>query len=140
MGSAKFDTLVRAALSGRLPTKFFVDAGERISRSETPGLGYEVRSGKRTKFWNTLAHGTLLVTNFSFILPIDVQEPRGDEAAMHAPSAPAPAATNAQVAELIDGLLVFHGETKNTMFALMCIVGVIALSALVIGLALFYRA
>ena len=140
MSSAKFDTLVRVALSGRLPTKFFVDAGERISRTEIPGLGYEVRSGKRTKLWNTLAHRTLLVTNFSFILPIDVPDPRSEEPATHAPTAPAPAATNAQVAELIDGLLVFHGETKNTMFALMCIVGVIALSALVIGLALFYRA
>jgi hypothetical protein len=140
MGSAKFDTLVRVALSGRLPTKFFVDAGERISRTEAPGLGYEVRGGKRTKFWNTLSHRTLLVTNFSFILTIDVPEPRSDEAATHAATAPASAVSNTQVAELIDGLLVFHGETKNTMFALMCIVGVIALSALVIGLALFYRA
>jgi len=140
MGSAKFDTLVRVALSGRLPTKFFVDAGERISRTETPGLGYEVRGGKRTKFWDTLAHRTLLVTNFSFILPIDVPEPRGDETATSAMTTPSSAVSNTQVAELIDGLLVFHGETKNTMFALMCIVGVIALSALVIGLALFYRA
>ena len=80
IAGAKFDTLVRVALSGRLPTKFFVDAGERISRAELPGLGYEVRAGKRTKFWNTLAHRTLLVTNFSFILPIDVPEPRGDGA------------------------------------------------------------
>ena len=140
MAGAKFDTLVRVALSGRLPTKFFIDAGKRISRAENPGMGYEVRAGKRTKFWDTLAHRTLLVTNFSFILPIDVPEPRGDEVAppdVH----PGPlAATNAQVAELIDDLLVFHGETKNTLFALMCIIGVVAVAALVIGLALFQRA
>jgi len=139
MGSAKFDTLVRVALSGRLPTKFFVDAGERISRTETPGLGYEVRGGKRTKFWDTLAHRTLLVTNFSFILPIDVPEPRGDEATAHE-TVPGPSvATNAQVAELIDDLLVFHGETKHTLFALMCILGILAVAALVIGLVLFQR-
>src|SRR4030095_9648830 len=42
---AKFDTLVRVALSGRLPTKFFVNAGERISRTESRGLGYETRGG-----------------------------------------------------------------------------------------------
>jgi len=77
MSGAKFDTLVRIALSGRLPTKFFVDAGERISRAEAPGMGYEMRAGQRTKYWDTIAHRTLLVTNFSFILPIDVPEPAG---------------------------------------------------------------
>lgn len=143
MAGAKFDTLVRVALSGRLPTKFFVDAGERISRTELPGMTYEVRGGKRTKFWDTLSHRTLLITNFSFILPIDVPEPRGDDVAPHAASAlvaTAPAmATNAQVAELIDDLLVFHGETRNTLFALMCILGVLAVAALVIGLVMFQR-
>ena len=141
MASAKFDTLVRVALSGRLPTKFFVDAGERISRTEPPGMSYEVRGGKRSKFWDTLAHRTLLVTNFSFILPIDVPEPRGDDVAPPAVVvAAAPAmATNAQVAELIDDLLVFHGETRNTLFALMCILGVLAVAALFIGVVLFLR-
>jgi len=153
MSIAKFDTLVRVALSGRLPTKFFVDAGDRISRTEMPGLGYEVRGGKRTKFWNTLAHRTLLVTNFSFILPIDVPETRngngngngnGNETgvvmAHDTISPPSGAATTAQVAELIDDLLVFHSETKHTLFALMCILGVIAVAALFIGLVLFHRA
>ena len=141
MAGAKFDTLVRVALSGRLPTKFFVDAGERISRTEPPGMSYEVRGGKRSKFWDTLAHRTLLVTNFSFILPIDVPEPGGDDDAPPAVVvAAAPAmATNAQVAELIDDLLVFHGETRNTLFALMCILGVLAVAALFIGVVLFLR-
>lgn len=140
MAGAKFDMLVEVALSGRLPTKFFIDAGERISRTESRGLGYEVRDGKRTKFWDTLAHRALLVTNFSFILPIDVAEPRASEAVAH-DAVPGPSlATNAQVAELIDDLLVFHGETKHTMFGLMCILGVIAVAALLIGLVLFQRA
>jgi hypothetical protein len=140
MAGAKFDTLVGVALSGRLPTKFFIDAGERISRTEVQGLGYETRAGKRTKVWDNQAHRMLRVTNFSFILPIDVPEPRSDEAAMHE-MVPGPSlATNAQVAELIDDLLVFHGETKHTLFALMGILGIIAVAALVIGLVLFQRA
>lgn len=140
MASAKFDTLVRVALSGRLPTKFFINAGERISRTETRGLGYEARAGKRTKVWDTLAHRILLVTNFTFILPIDVPEPRANEVTPHE-TIPGPSfATNAQVAELIDDLLVFHGETKQTLFALMCIIGILAIAALVVGLVLFQRA
>jgi hypothetical protein len=140
MAGAKFDTLVRVALSGRLPTKFFVNAGERISRTESHGLGYETRGGKRTKFWDTQAHRILLVSNFSFILPIDVPESRGDEVATEETEPGPSVATNAQVAELIDDLLVFHGETKNTMFAMMCILGIIAVAALIIGLVLFQRA
>jgi hypothetical protein len=31
MSAKKFDALLQVALSGRLPTKFFVDAGERVS-------------------------------------------------------------------------------------------------------------
>lgn len=140
MAGAKFDTLVRVALSGRLPTKFFVDAGEPISRMESRGLGYEVREGKRTKVWDTLAHRALPITNFSFILPIDVAETRASEPIAVDAVPAASLATNAQVAELIDDLLVFHGETKHTMFALMCILGIIAVAALLIGLMLFQRA
>jgi hypothetical protein len=140
LAGTKFDTLVRVALSGRLPAKFFVDAGERISRAELPGMGYEVRAGKRTKFWNTLAHRTLLVTNFSFILPIDVPDPRGDEAATPEAHPGPPVVTKAQVAELVDDLLVFQGETKHTLFAIMCILGALAVAALVVGLVLLQRA
>jgi hypothetical protein len=140
LAGAKFDTLVRVALSGRLPTKFFVNAGERISRTESRGLGYETRGGKRTKFWDTQAHRILLVSNFSFILPIDVPESRADEVTTEETEPGPSVATNAQVAELIDDLLVFHGETKNTLFALMCILGIIAVAALIIGLVLFQRA
>jgi hypothetical protein len=140
MSPPKFDTLVRLAMSGRLPAKFFVEAGERISRTESRGLKYEMRGGKRIKFWDTAAHRTLLVTNFSFILPIDVAEPRGEEIQAYETDPGPSVATNAQVAELLDNLLVFHGETKNTLFALMGILGVLAFAALIIGLALFQRA
>ncbi len=140
MAATKFDTLVRVALSGRLPTKFFVDAGQRISRTETRGLGYEVRAGRRSKYWDTLAHRTLLVTNFTFILPIDVPATQGDPAPARDEDTGPSLATNTQVAELIDDLLVFHGETKHTLLALMAILGILAVAALMIGLMLFQRA
>ena len=38
MAADKFEPLLRVALSGRLPNKFFVDAGERVSARETRGL------------------------------------------------------------------------------------------------------
>ena len=41
---------------------------------------------------------------------------------------------------VIDDLLVFHGETKHTLLALMGILGIIAVAALIIGLVLFQRA
>ncbi len=139
MADAKFDTLVEVALSGRLPTKFFVDAGAPISRTETRGMGYELRAGKRSKYWDTLAHRVLQITNFTFILPIDVPAPPGDRSALHEEFPGPPDAANAHVAELIDDLLVFHGETKHTLLALMAILGILAVAALVIGLVLFQR-
>jgi hypothetical protein len=140
ISAQKFDTLVRLAMSGRLPTKFFVEAGERVSRTESRGIKYEMRGGTRVKFWDTAAHRAVLVTNFSFILPIDVAEPRAEEIPSFEADPGPSVATNAQVAELLDNLLVFHGETKNTLFALMGILGILALAALIIGLMLFQRA
>jgi len=48
-------------------------------------------------------------------------------------------ATNAQVAELVDDLLVFQSETQNTLYALMWVVGIVAALALVFGIAIVYR-
>ena len=53
MAAEKFETLLRVALSGRLPNKFFVDAGERVSAHETRGLTYGLRRDGRTKIWDT---------------------------------------------------------------------------------------
>ncbi len=43
MAAEKFEPLLRVALSGRLPNKFFVDAGERVSSRETRGMSYGLR-------------------------------------------------------------------------------------------------
>ena len=134
MAADKFEPLLRVALSGRLPNKFFVDAGERVSARETRGLSYGLRHDVRTKLWDTTSFRTLPVTNFAMILPIDVPEPRENGAPV-AESFPVESmATNAQVAELVDDLLVFQSETRNMLYAVVGVVAVAVVLALIFGL------
>ena len=140
MASEKFATLLRVANAGRLPTKFFVDAGERRG-PEAKALGYRLRSGTRVKVWDNHAFRVLPITNFVMILPMEVPTTANAGAASAAiePGTPAALATNAQVAELMDDMLVFQSDTRNTMFGLVCVLGIVALAALAIGLAVFFR-
>jgi len=155
MAPEKFKELLRVAVSGLLPTKFFVDAGERISKTEIRGLTYWAGAGRRTKIWDSEAHRSLPITKFSMILPIELLAQRGADArgqpalpgqggapALALPHETVPVesvATNAQVAELVDDLLVFQSETRNTLYALMWVVGIVAVLALVFGIAIVFR-
>ena len=156
MSPEKFRALLRVAVAGNLPNKFFIDAGERISKTETRGLTYWIGAGGRTKVWDSETHRSLPITKFSMILPIEVaargESPRAPTAALtgppggasesvpHEPAVPLESvATNAQVAELVDDLLVFQSETRNTLYALMWVVGIVAVLALVFGIAIVYR-
>jgi hypothetical protein len=139
MAADKFEPLLRVALSGRLPNKFFVDAGERVSARETRGLSYGLRSDGRTKIWDTTSFRTLPVTNFAMILPIELPEPR-ENGAPAAESYPVESmATNAQVAALVDDLLVFQSETRNMLYAMVAVVAVAVVLALVFGLVQLVR-
>jgi hypothetical protein len=155
MAPDKFKALLRVAVNGLLPTKFFVDAGERVSKTETRGLTYWVGAGGRTKVWDSESHRSLPITKFSMILPIELLAQRGEggraQAALPAQEGAAPlalphetvpaesVATNAQVAELVDDLLVFQSETRNTLYALMWVVGIVAVLALVFGIVIVYH-
>ena len=61
LSAAKFEALLKVALSGRLPSKFYVHAGERISAKETRGMGYTVRGGERVKVWDNKRYRSLPV-------------------------------------------------------------------------------
>ncbi|MGI8894049.1 MAG: hypothetical protein ACR2HE_00070 [Casimicrobiaceae bacterium] len=139
MAEEKFDALLRVAISGRLPTKFFVDAGERVSRTQTAGLVHDIRAGKRVKVWETRSHRTLPVMKFTMILPIEVPEQRPDAAAPTETTPEPSPVSDSQVAELVDELIVSQSETRHTMLALVSVVGVIALVALAIALVLIAR-
>ena len=139
LSAAKFDALLKVAISGRLPSKFYVHAGDRISAKETRGMGYTVRSGERVKVWDNRRYRSLPVTNFSVILPISVPE---------APEAPAlqedralveTLTSNDQVAELADEFAVFQGETKNALTAVVSVVAVIGVLLLFINLVLIIK-
>ena len=140
MAADKFATLLAVANAGRLPTKFIVDAGGPANTPEARSLSYRMRSGVRTKVWDNHAFRTLPVTHFVMILPIEVptvtaaETPRFD-----ALTPPAALATNAQVAELMDDMLVFQSDTRHTMFGLVLVMGIVALAALALAIGIFFR-
>jgi hypothetical protein len=116
-----------------------VHAGDRVSARETRGMGYAIRAGVRTKFWDNERFRTLQVTNFSVILPIsvpDAPESSGfeeDRAMAESPS------RSDQVAELADEFAVFQGETKNALTAVVSVVAVIGVLLLFINLVLIIK-
>mgnify|MGYP003412735174 CR=1 FL=1 len=81
------------------------------------------------KQWDTTAFRILPVTNFVAVLPVAVAELPASSLSAESPLLPsemagAPA-TNAQVAELADELLVYHGETRATQNAIIAALVVI---------------
>jgi hypothetical protein len=133
----KFATLLRAANAGRLPAKFIVDAGARKG-AEAKAFNHRKRSGVRVKAWDNHAFRVLPVTNFVMILPMDLATATSAPIVAD-PASPGAPATNAQVAELMDDMLMFQSDTRTTMFGLVCVIGVVAVAALVIGIAIYFR-
>jgi len=139
LSAAKFEALLKVAISGRLPSKFYVHAGERVSARETRGMGYVLRNGARIKFWDNRRYRTLPVSNFSVILPITVPE-AGDSPAFEEDRAIAESLSSSdQVAELADEFAVFQGETKNALTAVVSVVAVIGVLLLFINLVLIIK-
>ncbi len=151
MASDKFATLLRAANAGRLPAKFIVDVGARKG-ADARALDYRMRAGARVKVWDNHAFRLLPVTHFVMILPMELATAatapevagagfgtnRG-AGAPGDPASPASPATNAQVAELMDDMLMFQSDTRNTVLGLLCVLGVVAVTALVIAIAVYFR-
>ncbi len=143
LSAAKFNALLKVAISGRLPSKFFVHAGDRIPARETRGMGYALRAGIRTKLWDNKRYRTLPVTNFSFILPISVpdsQEQLPEVLGFEEDRVLAKSPSNKDhVAELADEFAVFQGETKNALTAVVSVVAVIGVLLLFINLVLIIK-
>ncbi len=139
LSAAKFDALLKVAISGRLPSKLYVHAGDRISAKETRGMGYTVRSGERVKVWDNRRYRSLPVTNFSVILPISVPEAPEPRAVEKDRALVETLTSNDQVAELADEFAVFQGETKNALTAVVSVVAVIGVLLLFINLVLIIK-
>jgi hypothetical protein len=139
LSAAKFEALLKVALSGRLPSKFYVHAGDRVSARETRGMGYTVRSGERVKVWDNKKYRSLPVTNFSVILPISVPGAQEAPAVEEDRALVETLTNNEQVAELADEFAVFQGETKNALTAVVSVVAVIGVLLLFINLVLIIK-
>jgi hypothetical protein len=139
LSAAKFEALLKVAISGRLPSKFYVHAGDRLSARDTRGMGYTVRGGERVKLWDNKKYRTLPVTNFSVILPITVADAPESHAVADDHSLVETLANSDQVAELADEFAVFQGETKNALTAVVSVVAVIGVLLLFINLVLIIK-
>lgn len=139
MTEKKFEALLNVAISNRLPSKFFVQAGERVSTRETRGMTYVLRPKGRIKRWDNRSYRSLPVTNFSMILPIVVPESNGERIEDERPLPIETVASNDQLTELADELAVFQGETKNTLTAVVSVVAVIGVLLLLINLVLLIK-
>jgi hypothetical protein len=139
LSAAKFDALLKVAMTGQLPSKFYVHAGDRISAKETRGMGYTVRSGERVKVWDNRRYRSLPITNFSVILPISVPEAAEAPVVQEDRALVETLTSNDQVAELADEFAVFQGETKNALTAVVSVVAVIGVLLLFINLVLIIK-
>ena len=139
LSAAKFEALLKVAISGRLPSKFFVHAGDRISARETRGMGYAIRAGIRVKVWDNKRYRTLPVTNFSVILPITVPDQQEGGAFEEDRQLAESLSSSDQMAELADEFAVFQGETKNALTAVVSVVAVIGVLLLFINLVLIIK-
>lgn len=131
MSAKKFDALLQVALSGRLPTKFLVNAGERVSRTATKSLSYRKRPEGWTKFWDNKAFRSLLVTSFVVILPISISERQHAVTETAESASIDPTAISSQVAELADDLAAFQGQTHYLLVAIVSLFAVSAVLALI---------
>jgi hypothetical protein len=138
LSSRKFDALLRIALAGALPTKFFVEAGEKVSPTRTLGLGYGKGAAGRTKVWDTANHRMLPVTDFSMVLPVAIRSlpAGGGEADQRGLES---AADNLHLAELADEMLSAQAESRTTLTAALAIIAIIVLLILLANLVLVFR-
>jgi len=136
--TAKFEALLSMAMGGMLPVKFFINAGEKVSSTETRGLGYGAGRSGRVKVWDTRDHRILPVTGFSLILPVpDPGTAAGTLA--QASQSPDSGAGGAHLAELADEVLSFQAETRATLVGVLAIIAVIVLLILMAALVLVFK-
>jgi hypothetical protein len=154
LGPREFRVLLDLGRSGRLPHKIFMQAGERTIAGPR-GVMYRSKNGRTGKFWDNVAHRRVPVTNLTFVVPVDVAnsggasarqalrddedvDPYEDDAREDADATSA-YASSAQVAELADELIVFQGETRHLLTAILAVVGLTALIVVAVSVLRFLR-
>ena len=154
LGPREFRVLLDLGRAGRLPHKVFMQAGERTIAGPR-GVTYRAKDGRTSKYWDNVAHRRVPVSNLTFVVPVDVAnagasaraarrdysddvDPFDDDEA-RAEGEPKSFASSAQVAELADELIVFQGETRHLLTAILAVVGLTALIVVAVSLMRFLR-
>ncbi|HVF64969.1 MAG TPA: hypothetical protein VNE58_13345 [Casimicrobiaceae bacterium] len=152
LGPREFRVLLDLGRAGRLPTKIFMQAGERTIAGPR-GVTYRSKSGRTAKFWDNTAHRRVSVSNLTFVVPVDVAnagsrgarpdyddevDPYEDDERRDESTAKSNA-SSAQVAELADEVIVFQSETRHLLTAILAVVGLTALILVVVSVLRFLR-
>lgn len=153
LGPREFRVLLDLGRAGRLPHKVFMQAGERTLTGPR-GVTYRVREGRTSKHWDNVAHRRVPVSNLTFVVPVDVAnagaaqrgarerddlDPFDDDDTRAGSEETKSYASSAQVAELADELIVFQGETRHLLTAILAVVGLTALIVVAVSLLRFLR-
>lgn len=153
LGPREFRVLLDLGRAGRLPHKIFMQAGERTTAGPR-GVIYRAKDGRAGKFWDNVAHRRVPVTSLTFVVPVDVANAGGsagrNESDGHVPDRRdddndqeaddgRSFASSAQVAELADELIVFQGETRHLLTAILAVVGLTALIVVVVSILRFLK-
>ena len=154
LGPREFRVLLDLGRAGRLPHKIFMQAGERTIAGPR-GVTYQAKGGRTGKFWDNVAHRRVPVSSLTFVVPVDVANAGGpaardarredDDFDPFEDDEPResddqkPFASSAQVAELADELIVFQGETRHLLTAILAVVGLTALIVVLVSVMRFLR-
>lgn len=154
LGPREFRVLLDLGRAGRLPHKIFMQAGERTIAGPR-GVIYRARGGRTGKFWDNVAHRRVPVSSLTFVVPVDVAnagtaparnarrddedfDPFDDDDTQEADDQKS-FASSAQVAELADEFIVFQGETRHLLTAILAVVGLTALIVVLVSVLRFLR-
>jgi hypothetical protein len=152
LGPREFRVLLDLGRAGRLPHKIFMQAGERTIAGPR-GVIYRAKDGRTGKFWDNLGHRRVPVSSLTFVVPVDVAnaggptarnayrddeelDPYEDDEARAADDQKS-VASSAQIAELADELIVFQGETRHLLTAILAVVGLTALIVVLVSIVRF---
>ena len=154
LGPREFRVLLDLGRAGRLPHKIFMQAGERTIAGQR-GVIYRARDGHTGKFWDNVGHRRVPVSSLTFVVPVDVanagksrsRDARHDDDEFDPYEDDDPPsrdetksyASSAQVAELADELIVFQGETRHLLTAILAVVGLTALIVVLVSVLRFLR-
>lgn len=156
LGPREFRVLLDLGRAGRLPHKIFMQAGERTVLGPR-GMTYRSRNGRTGKYWDNVTHRRLMVANLTFVVPVDVAnssnpdtrrrtrfddddvDPYEDDYQDSEAPARSSFASSTQVSELADELVVFQGETRHLLNAILWVVGLTALIVVLVSVLRFLR-